>query len=121
MTNSIPTFSFPKSEKLCSQALIQELFQKGSSVFLYPFKVIYLENQLDADFPQILISVSRKTFKRAVHRNRLKRQIREVYRLHKNQFFTQKKPSVLAFIYVGKKLENFDLLKNRLLGVMKNF
>ena len=62
-------------------------------------------------FPQILISVPKRNFKRAVDRNRLKRQIKEAYRLHKNLLVgLEKRPTSIAFIYIAKKKESYQLI-----------
>ncbi len=98
-------FTFKKNERLCSRTTIEELFTKGKSFVKYPFRVSYMpiesEEQSDA---QILISVSKKRFKRAYKRNRLKRLTREAYRLNKNPLIStlQEKNVKLAvaFIYL---------------------
>ncbi|WP_430816695.1 ribonuclease P protein component [Carboxylicivirga sp. RSCT41] len=104
-------FTFKKNERLCSRTTIQELFDKGKSFVKYPFRISYMtvdsNEQSDA---QILISVSKKRFKRAYKRNRLKRLSREAYRLNKAPLITalQEKNVKLAvaFIYLpGEMLE----------------
>lgn len=67
-------------------------------------------------FPQILVSVSRKHFRRAHDRNLIKRRCREIYRLYKNDLLTRKKklPALLGIIYVGKKHESFDFMRQQL-------
>lgn len=75
--------TFPKSERLCSKKVIDELFLGGhKSYSAYPLRVIFMERQEPG--VQILISVSKRRFKHAVDRNRVKRQIREAYRLNKH-------------------------------------
>ncbi|MCS7018381.1 MAG: ribonuclease P protein component [Cytophagales bacterium] len=110
----------PKRERLKSKKLIQELFTKGSSLFLYPFKLIFLmpsESVIRTQvFPQILITVSRKNFKRAHDRNLIKRRCREIYRLYKAEWLARKKqlPAYLGIIYVSKKHEPFALMQQQL-------
>lgn len=99
MTNE--DFSFRKQERIVSQKLIDELFSGTGSLSLaaFPVRIVYLlrERRLqDATPAQILISVSKRRFKLAVDRNRVKRQIREAYRKHKQE--------VLACIPEGKML-----------------
>ncbi len=91
------TASFPKAEKLVSNALIDSLFDKGShSIVSYPLRLVYNVmseekiKQLTIDSRpaasvQVLVSVPKRCFKRAVKRNRVKRQIRDAYRRHKEQ------------------------------------
>src|SRR5688572_29247141 len=109
--------SFSKAERLCSKKLITQLFSKGSAFNLYPLRFVFLKAETPVpDFPQVLISVSKKYFKRAVDRNRLKRQISEVYRLHKasllsenGQFF-----AVLGIIYIGKETVAYNVIEKKL-------
>lgn len=102
-------FTFSKNERLCSRTTIQTLFTKGKSFVKYPFRVAYLS--LDDDCPveaQILISVSKKRFKRAYKRNRLKRLTREAYRLNKHEFLSHLKARdknlAVAFIYLPAEI-----------------
>jgi ribonuclease P protein component len=77
-------YSFSKNEKVTSLKLIELLFSKKSeNVFVFPYKVsfIFLPEQLDKN--QVLVVVPKRNFKKAVDRNRIKRQIRELYRLNK--------------------------------------
>ena len=77
------SYSLKKHEILRSKKRIQELFENGSSFFLYPFRVIAIPNTITEN-NQALFSVSKKYYKRAVDRNLIKRRMREAYRLNKN-------------------------------------
>ena len=105
-------FTFRKNERLCSRDTTQLLFTKGQSFVKYPFRVSYMF--LDEDLPvdaQVLISVSKKRFKRAYKRNRLKRLTREAYRLNKHELLAhlhaQDKKMAIAFIYLPTELLEF--------------
>ena len=94
-----------KAERLNSKILIEKMFAGGSKSFsIFPLRVV--ENQ-DAQ-ASVLLSVSKKRFKRAVKRNRVKRQLREAYRLHKHlllQTLTDKQQQLaIAFIYLSDEL-----------------
>lgn len=110
MTGSAsPTFS--KRERIVSRKLIEKLFSKGSSqsTSAFPLKAVYMkEERSEGEEPvQILISVSKRHFKHAVKRNRVKRQIRESYRHHK-QILTESIPQGLslyvAFIWLSDQI-----------------
>jgi len=108
--------TFPKKERLHSKKLIQELFDKGSYFYLYPFKVLYLPVTEGGPI-QVLFSVSKRKFKRAVDRNLIKRKIKEAYRLNKHLLNStpEEQPSLLiAYIYTGKEIPDYHFLEKRL-------
>ena len=107
-------YTFPKDEKLTSEKVIQELFEKGSSFYLYPFKVFFMPHpDQEQRAHQILITVSRKLFTKAVDRNQIKRRMREAYRLNK-PFPEIPKKLVIAYIYSVKEKLPAAQLKERL-------
>lgn len=108
-------FIFRKEERLRKEIDIQELFDKGSSFYLFPFKVI-VRASVHAEIPvhQVLISVSKRHFKRAVDRNLIKRRMREAYRLQKEILETSPAKLQLAFVYSHKEILPFDDIKKRM-------
>ena len=99
-------FSFRKDEFLRKKKLIDRLFAEGTSFFIYPFRIFWLPTPLETNFPaQILISVTKRVFKKAVDRNRIKRQIREIYRINKHQLYEHfdktQNQGVIAIIYTA--------------------
>ena len=103
-----PTLS--KKERIVSNLLIETLFGQGNSESLaaYPIRVIYtqIEQQQDCAPVQILISVPKKRFKHAVDRNRVKRQVREAYRHHKQLLYNkveEGKQLLVAFVWLSDK------------------
>ena len=96
--------TFTKQERLNKENCIKELFKKGSSFNLYPFRVVYHPHP-DQTWPvnQLLISVSARNFKKSVDRNSVKRRIREGYRLNKLALVSSKK-LLVAYIYTAKEI-----------------
>lgn len=119
--------TFRKAERLSSKKIIDRLFKKGSSetgsVFSYPFRVLVLRDEENADqLPAVLISVSKRSFKKAVDRNLIKRRIREAYRLNKHLLFEGEMPNppaYLAFVYVAKEILPFDQLEKKMKFVLR--
>lgn len=117
------SFSFNKEERLCIKILIDRLFQSGKSFSYYPFKIIYLELSRDSEIPaQVLISVSKRKFRKAVQRNFLKRRIREAYRHLKPDLYValsnQNKRIAIGIIYISTKTESYSSILTRLRGAL---
>jgi ribonuclease P protein component len=113
-------FFFPKSEKLCSDKLIDKLFTEGNrEIGSFPVRLVYLQvSTEEISGINILVSVSKRHFKRAVKRNRVKRQLREYYRLNnqklKSMLATNNQGLLLALIYTDGKLWSTEKLNKRL-------
>ena len=109
-------YTYPRTEKLKSRKLIQQLFAEGKSVTASPVKCIYLVNPPElSETLQTGVGASARNFKKAVHRNRIKRLLREAYRLN-NQFLHQKleekKIRVALFIlFIGKELPTLPIIE----------
>jgi ribonuclease P protein component len=93
-----PRLTFSKGERLCNYHRIQKLFQEGNSLKKYPIKLLYLAVDSQEVNNQVLISVPKRKVRRAVHRNRIKRLIRESYRKQKSLLSSSYS---LAFVYMG--------------------
>jgi len=105
-------FSFSKKERLKSRKAIAALFKQKQSVGAYPLRFFYMERVLESEqFLQATFSVSKKHFKKAVDRNRIKRLIRESYRLQKQKLLdtlAEKQKSVAGmWVFVGTELCSF--------------
>ncbi|WP_200975751.1 ribonuclease P protein component [Echinicola sp. 20G] len=113
-------YRLPKNERLHSKKLIKELFDKGSSFFLYPFKVLYLSLEDDSETNQVLFSVSKRKIKKAVGRNYIKRRMREAYRLNKSLLLDgENKKKLIAFVYVSSERESFQAIEPKMKKILK--
>ena len=108
-----------KVERLDKKKIIEKMFAGGSRSFsVFPLRVVYLPvEELEAD-ASILISVSKRRFKRAVKRNRVKRQIRESYRINKHKLLNvlaeRKCRLAIAFIYLSDQLVESSIIEDRM-------
>lgn len=116
------SFSFPKKEKLCSKKKIETLISNKTNCFCFPFKCYYRFAEISPldKFNQIAIAVPKRLFKSAVDRNRIKRLIREAYRLTNKDslapFTTEKNKKVdLLILFVGKEIPTYELIRKKII------
>lgn len=107
-------YTFKQDDKLKSRKLIEQLFKEGKSFSSFPMRVLWKYNEASKMPLQTGFAVSSKYFKKAVDRNRIKRLMREAYRLQKNDLQNhlklQEKKMVLFVIYVGNELPAYPLI-----------
>ncbi|MFY8005386.1 MAG: ribonuclease P protein component [Chitinophagaceae bacterium] len=111
-------YSYPKAEKLKSRKQLQAVFASKQTILVHPIKAFCLQIPYNNTAIQIGVGVSNRNFKKAVDRNRIKRLMREVYRLNKNKFTlsnTDNKVTLLFFfLFIGKELPNFELVEKKM-------
>ncbi len=111
---------FPKQEKLKSKKTIEALFLEGKSISKFPVKVFYLPID-NSEVSKAAFAVPKRSFKQAVTRNRIKRQLRESYRLHKQMLTANNGPSfALLFLYISKDEPQYDLLESSMKALFKS-
>ena len=107
-------YTFKKAEKLKSRKTIEQLFAAGKSFSNFPFRILWQFAESSQPALQTGFAVSSKHFKKAVDRNRIKRLMREAYRLQKNKLGTalkiHKRQLAVFFIYVGNELPEYDFI-----------
>ncbi len=106
-------FKFPKEQRLKSKKIIEQLFKKGQSTSDFPLKLLYLKTALPENVPiQVAVVAPKKHFKSAVKRNRIKRLIREAYRLNKAPIFNNMEAQyALVILYLGKEMPSFSKIE----------
>jgi ribonuclease P protein component len=107
-------FTLGKDERLKSRKAIEQLFKEGKSFAISPFRVYYSPAPLTVQFG---VGVSTRNFKKAVDRNKIKRLMREAYRLQKIslvELLKEKQKGVnIFFIYTGKELPDYKLVSTK--------
>jgi len=117
-------YTLGKEERLKSRKVIEQLFKEGKSFSSFPFRVVWkYQAEASANFLQAGFTVSTKHFKKAVDRNRIRRLMKEAYRLQK--YALQKslehsnKQLAIFIIYVGKEIPDYTLVVEKIAAVIE--
>lgn len=119
------SLKFSKKEKLKSRKAIEQLFQTRQSVHVFPLRLIWrkLDFPLSQSSAQFAVSVPKRAFAKAVQRNRIKRIIREVYRLNKADFYAALPKEDGQFgcmlLYSGRREPTFAEIEKSLKKLIK--
>lgn len=97
--------TFSKSERFCGQKRIRQLYQTGAHFVVWPLRITY--HRTDDGKSEVLLWASKSLFKHAVDRNRIRRQMRECYRLQKHIVSDKGIGYLLAINYISKEKESF--------------
>ena len=116
-------FSFGKKDKLKSKKTIEKLFSEGKSISVYPLRLVYLQTDFEDNvMTKTGVSVSKRNFKNAVDRNRIKRLIREVFRLNKDQYFNNISTQyAFMILYIGDENPSFEKVSTKMKGLFGLF
>ena len=115
-----------KEERITSRKLIDMLFNGGQSrsMVAFPLRLVYMEKEREGACPpaQLLVSVPKRCFKRAVKRNRVKRQVREAFRHHKHLIgdaLAADRQLALAFIWLEDRLYDSTEVEQRVVSLLE--
>lgn len=100
---------FPKSGKLCGQLRIQALYRQGKRFTQWPLRISYLP--VAEEDTRVLIWAPKSLFKHAVDRNRLRRLMREAYRLEQAPLQESPLRYQIAFNYMDKQEQSQALIR----------
>lgn len=116
-------FTYKKQEKLKSRKLIKLLFEEGKKTSVFPIMLLYLQVEHDSNYlVQAGVTVSKKNFKSAVDRNRIKRLLRETYRLNKPFLYEKlENKYIFMFIYLGKEELKYQLIDEKMKAILDQF
>ena len=116
--------TFGKREKLKRKKLIRQLFAEGKSISVFPIKLVYLQAEHESTSKiQAGVSVSKRHFKKAVARNRIKRLLRESYRRNKHLLYASDdtKKYLFMFIYQANKEMDYVLIEEKMKALINKF
>jgi ribonuclease P protein component len=116
--------TFSKAERLHSKKLIERLFKEGKSFYVYPFKIIYIENNPNDKYPvQALVSVAKRNIRKAVDRNKVKRLIREAYRQNKEELYKQRFANnnqlLIGLIYTARTILPHAQIESKIILILQ--
>ncbi len=119
--NEIIRFTFKKNERITGKKRVETLFENGESFVAYPLRVVFrtLPDKTESQV-SVLISVPKKKVKLSVNRNRIKRLIREAYRLNKHKL-NQIPDSVgidIAFVYLNTEVTEYAKIEKGMCKAM---
>jgi len=115
--------TFNTEEKLKSKKLIDQMFVEGQSVSAFPLRLVFFETSTDAGKGvKTGVSVSKRNFKNAVDRNKVKRLLREAYRLHKDLYFNNITTQyAFMILYIGKDEPSLTYIETRMKLLFEKF
>lgn len=123
MTKIEDRYTFAKEERVTGAKRVDAIFASGKSFISYPLRVVYLQHKQNPVYScSILITVPKKRMKKAVHRNRVKRLVREAYRLNKkltHNIDLSEQSLDIAFIYVKDTASTYTEIEKAMLKALK--
>lgn len=128
---TISKYSLPQAERINSKKQIDRLFRGGGSKAMTasPLRVVYMAEGRSEDkrgpLAQMMVSVPKRYFKRAVKRNHVKRLVREAYRHNKQVLIDtleageQRKTLSLCFIWTDGNLRSYEEVERKIANLLQ--
>lgn len=115
--------TYSKIEKLKSKTIIDQLFDEGKSVAAFPLRLVYIGTHFDEPVKvKCGVSVSKRNFKKAIDRNRVKRLMREAYRLNKSSYFNNITTQyAFMILYIGNDKPTFEQTDKAMKKLLEKF
>jgi len=115
--------TFKKEERLTNKKLFEQLFSEGKQLKIFPFRLVYLPKKLEIPTPvQVALAVPKRLIKKAVQRNRIKRQMRETYRTNKHLIYSNCTESyILIITFIDTKEWKSEALGEKMKILIEKF
>ena len=115
--------TFSNIERLKQKKHLDLLFEQGEAINEYPLRIVYCPIVFEDGSPmKVGVSVSKRIFKNAVDRNRIKRLLREVFRLHKGAYFNNITTQyAFMILYIGKDGTDFETVNHKMKQLINKF
>lgn len=121
-------YALGKQHKLCSLSAIDALFRNGDGTqgaLAFPLRMVWCDSKYrpegDSGFDRIMVSVPKKRLRHAVDRVKIRRLVREAYRLHCDRSRKDRCPIDIAFIYVANTVLPYPTIEKAVVKLLKNF
>lgn len=115
--------SLPKAKRIKKRDDIKLLFTKGKRIQKHPIQLVYANRESEEAGIKIGVSVPKRKFKKAVDRNRIKRLMREAYRINQglitNYNTTNNKCLLLMFVYIGKQAITYSEIEQKIVLLLQ--